>query len=120
MYIYGMKITSNNYSELTSFNRFILLSIEVFIFMRAFGSLYTFIVGVASLTPLFKDPVWLISYEILDDIVFTVRDFLEALYFAYLFYHQSATLHYDSYKAIGIKGLAVDDLPIATEQLMAE
>jgi len=54
--------------------------------MRLLGSIYTFIVGIVSLTSLFQNEQWQISYEILDDLVFPIRDFIEVLFFSYLFY----------------------------------
>jgi hypothetical protein len=57
--------------------------------MRVLGSVYTFIVGIVSLTDLFQNDKWQLSYEILDDIVFPIRDFVEVLFFSYLFYFQS-------------------------------
>lgn len=57
--------------------------------MRLLGSIYTFIVGIVSLTSLFQNEQWQISYEILDDLVFPIRDFIEVLFFSYLFYTQS-------------------------------
>lgn len=85
------------------------------VLMRAFGSLYTFIVGISTLTDIFDDREWLVSYEIFDDIVFPIRDFFEALFFSYLFYYQSSrkkviSKTYDHYRYIGIKGLADEEL----------
>lgn len=57
--------------------------------MRVLGSIYTFIVGIVSLTSIFQNKQWEISYEILDDLVFPLRDFMEVLFFSYLFYTQS-------------------------------
>lgn len=73
----------------SKFNLFVLYSIYFLIFMRILGSIYTFIVGIVSMTSLFHDPHWELSYEILDDLVFPVRDFIEVLFFSYLFYFQS-------------------------------
>lgn len=73
----------------SKFNFFILYSIYFLLFMRILGSVYTFIVGIVSQTPLFNDPKWKLSYEILDDLVFPIRDFIEVLFFSYLFYFQS-------------------------------
>ena len=58
--------------------------------MRILGSLYTFIVGVLVLIPdVFNTPAQMLSYVILDDLVFPFRDFIEVMMFSYLFYHQS-------------------------------
>ena len=73
----------------STFNFFVLYSIYFLLFMRIIGSLYTFIVGIVSMTPLFNDDKWKLSYEILDEIVFPIRDFIEVLFFSYLFYFQS-------------------------------
>lgn len=70
-------------------NYFILYSICFLVFMRITGAIYTFAVGVISLTPLFQNPEQKLSYEILDDLIFPIRDFIEILFFAYLFYFQS-------------------------------
>lgn len=40
----------------SSFNFFILYSIYFLLFMRIIGSIYTFIVGIITLTPMFNDP----------------------------------------------------------------
>lgn len=59
-------------------------------FMRILGSLYTFIVGILVLMPsVFNSPEQMLSYVILDDLVFPFRDFIETLMFSYLFYYQS-------------------------------
>lgn len=73
----------------SKFNFFILYSIYGLLFMRIAGSIYTFIVGIVSLTPLFQDDQWELSYQILDDLVFPIRDFVEILFFSYLFYFES-------------------------------
>jgi hypothetical protein len=58
--------------------------------MRIAGSLYTFIVGILVLIPsIFNNPSQMLSYVILDDLVFPLRDFIETLMFSYLFYYQS-------------------------------
>ena len=71
------------------FNLFVLYSIYVLLFMRIVGSIYTFIVGIVSLTPLFLNEQWALSYQILDDLVFPIRDFVEVMFFSYLFYFES-------------------------------
>ncbi len=73
----------------SSFNVFILYSIYAMVFMRVLGALYTFIVGVVSLTTLFQNARWELSYEILDELVFPARDFCEVMLFSYLFFFQS-------------------------------
>ena len=73
----------------TPFNRFILGSIYFLLFMRIAGSLYTFIIGIITLTPLYDTDAQKLSYEILDDLVFPIRDFVEVLFFSYLFFYQS-------------------------------
>ena len=78
-----------HYRGFSKFNQFILYSVYFLVFMRVLGSVYTFIVGIVSLTDLFQNDKWQISYEILDDIVFPIRDFVEVLFFSYLFYFQS-------------------------------
>jgi hypothetical protein len=58
--------------------------------MRIAGSLYTFIVGILVLIPsVFNSPSQMLSYVILDDLVFPLRDFIETVMFSYLFYYQS-------------------------------
>jgi hypothetical protein len=58
--------------------------------MRVLGSIYTFIVGILVLNPdIFNRPAQMLSYVILDDLVFPLRDFVEVLMFSYLFYQQS-------------------------------
>jgi hypothetical protein len=85
--------------------------------MRALGSVYTFIVGIATLTNIFQNDIWLFSYELLDDVIFKIRDFVEIAFFMYLFDIQSSrkqvvTKTYDHYRYIGIKGLVQNDIPI--------
>lgn len=82
LYLYKKKreaLTSLN-KKFTSFNKVMLGSIGLLVFMRAFGSLYTFFIGVTTVTDDLDH--WLVSYEIFDDIVFPLRDFIEALFFA--------------------------------------
>lgn len=68
----------------------ILYTIFFLFFMRVAGSLYTFIVGILVLMPsVFNSPEQMLSYVILDDLVFPLRDFIETLMFSYLFYYQS-------------------------------
>ena len=58
--------------------------------MRILGSVYTFIVGVLVLIPqIFNTTQQMLSYVILDDLVFPIRDFIEILMFSYMFYQQS-------------------------------
>jgi hypothetical protein len=71
------------------FNLFVMYSIYVLLFMRIVGSVYTFIVGIVSLTPFFYNEQWALSYQILDDLVFPIRDFVEVMFFSYLFHFQS-------------------------------
>ena len=73
--------------RLNPYNQFILISIFFLLFMRIAGSLYTFIVGIISLTPVFNTPAQLLSYQILDDLVFPIRDFIEVIFFSYLFHY---------------------------------
>ena len=40
------------------------------------------------MTPLYDNQKQKLSYLVLDDIVFPVRDFIEALFFSYLFFFQ--------------------------------
>jgi hypothetical protein len=75
--------------RLTPFNKFILVSIIFLFFMRIAGAVYTFLVGILVLTPLFNTPAQTLSYVILDDLVFPIRDFFEVLLFSYLFFYQS-------------------------------
>ena len=74
---------------MTPFNKFILASIIFLFFMRIAGAVYTFLVGILVLTPLFNTPAQMLSYVILDDLVFPIRDFFEVLLFSYLFFYQS-------------------------------
>jgi hypothetical protein len=58
--------------------------------MRILGSIYTFIVGILVLIPeVFNTPSQMLSYVILDDLVFPLRDFVEILMFSYMFFQQS-------------------------------
>ena len=58
--------------------------------MRIIGSVYTFAVGIFTLIPdFFNTPGQLLSYQIADDLVFPIRDFIEVIFFSYLFHYQS-------------------------------
>jgi hypothetical protein len=73
--------------KMSPMNYMILYIIFFLFFMRIAGSLYTFIVGILVLMPsVFNSPSQMMSYVILDDLVFPLRDFIETLMFSYMFY----------------------------------
>ena len=74
----------------TPFHQFVLYLIFFLLVMRILGSVYTFIVGVLVLIPsVFNSAAQMLSYVILDDLVFPMRDFIEVMMFSYMFYQQS-------------------------------
>jgi len=74
----------------TPFHQFVLYLIFFLLVMRILGSVYTFIVGVLVLIPtVFNSAAQMLSYVILDDLVFPLRDFIEVMMFSYMFYQQS-------------------------------
>lgn len=76
--------------RMTPLNQLVLVTIFFLYFMRVAGSLYTFIVGILVLIPsVFNSPAQMLSYVILDDLVFPLRDFIETIMFSYMFYYQS-------------------------------
>jgi hypothetical protein len=74
----------------TPHHQLVLYVIFFLLFMRILGSVYTFIVGVLVLIPsVFNSAAQMLSYVILDDLVFPLRDFIEVMMFSYMFYQQS-------------------------------
>ena len=74
----------------TPHHQLVLYLIFFLLFMRILGSVYTFIVGVLVLIPsVFNSAPQMLSYVILDDLVFPLRDFLEVMMLSYMFYQQS-------------------------------
>lgn len=73
----------------TTFNLFVMYTMMGLIVMRIVGSLYTFIVGIITMTDYYQDPKQQLAYAILDGLVFPIRDFIELMFFTYLFYFQS-------------------------------
>jgi hypothetical protein len=58
--------------------------------MRLCGSIYTFIVGILVLLPsVFDNDAQRLSYAVLDNIVFPLRDWVEVMMLSYMFYVQS-------------------------------
>lgn len=78
-----------NGKKFSLFNKFILGSIIFLLLMRAIGSLYTFLVGVVSLTDYYNSKGSVTIRLIMGEEVFPVRDCLELLFFSYLFIYSS-------------------------------
>jgi hypothetical protein len=71
------------------FNIFILSSVYFMVFMRVFGSLFNVTNSIMSLTDAYESHGYILFRLISANIIFTLRDFIEALFFSYLFYYQS-------------------------------
>ena len=75
--------------SLSPFNKFIIVSICFMLFMRILGTLFGSLIGISSFFKYYKDPDFTNFRIIMGDIVFPIRDFIEVLFFSYLFFIQS-------------------------------
>lgn len=71
------------------FNRFILASVYALLALRVLGTLFTFTNAIVSLTSSYHDHGYSMYRLFMGDILFPIRDCIEAMYFSYLFYFQS-------------------------------
>jgi len=71
------------------FNHFILIAVALMVTLRIFGSLFTVINAVITLSDLYDVHSYVIFRLISGNIIFPLRDFVEALFFSYLFFYQS-------------------------------
>ena len=75
---------------LSPFNKFILFSIYILLAFRVLGTLFTFSNALISLDDkIYHSHSYSIYRLLMGDIIFPIRDCIEALYFSYLFYFQS-------------------------------
>ena len=74
---------------LSPFNLFIVSSVYLFLVLRVLGTIYSASNSVITMTEIYETHEYTVFRLIIADIFFPVRDFLESLFFAYLFFYQS-------------------------------
>ena len=71
---------------LSPMNKFIIVSISIMFLMRVLGTIFNTLVGISTLFDFYLNPSY-IDFRILTaNIVFPIRDFIEILFFCYLFF----------------------------------
>lgn len=76
---------------LSPFNIFIVISVYTFLALRVLGTIWTATNAVITMTDIYDTHDYTFFRIITSDIFFPLRDFLESLFFAYLFFYQSKT-----------------------------
>jgi hypothetical protein len=71
---------------LSLLNKFIIASVCVMFFMRILGTLFNTFVGVSTMFDFYHDPGYINFRVLMANIVFPLRDFIEVLFFCYLFF----------------------------------
>jgi hypothetical protein len=75
--------------KFSPFNRFIVGSVIALYISRVLGALFTFSNAVISVLEFYNTPGYRTYRILMADVIFPIRDMVEALFFAYLFYFQS-------------------------------
>lgn len=68
------------------FNFFIIYSVMFLFFMQILGTLFTISNAIVTLTPAYTTDGYTTYRLIMGDIIFPLRDFIDVLFFSYLFY----------------------------------
>ena len=71
---------------LSPLNKFIIVSISIMFVMRVLGTIFNTLVGVSTLFDFYHNPSYIDFRILAANIVFPIRDFIEILFFCYLFF----------------------------------